>query len=744
VKTFFLRVRLEGSETWQETEIKNTIIVGRGDTCGFVIADRLASRQHAQISIKNDEAYLVDLHSSNGTKILGQRILSDVPRKLAEGDYFSIGHALCQVVSNKTDNPYRLWYRIEDQAWQEVTFLEELIIGRGDDVGLKVQEGHISRNHAVIKVSGGNFYLQDLGSQNGTYLEGQQLAANQPVQIYPGQYFKIGRATFTVVNVEKQVAFHQTVADLSTGAQAARSAAPVYPSPQISPTNRSKKTVWPWLLGIGGMLMLCVCSVSVGGLYLLDRAAGAALEEMDQVSEIVGDYQEDITDLVDEGINAAEDTDSIIPGEIGETISENEDLVDTAAGIVNEGEEDNSVTSVDGSGLERKWLIMLYQNADDEILEYDITFDVNTAEYVGSTDEVAVVAQLDRYNGSYDGDGDWTGARRYYLTQDGNLEAITSTVSADLGEVDSGDVNTLVDFAMWAVQTYPAENYVLIMSDHGAGWFGGYMDSDNGNEDGIYLPALESALQYITAQSGIGKFDILGFDACLMAELEVWAAVAPYASIGVASEESESATGWAYAAFLSQLVSNPDMDAEGLSRAIVNTFVVEDMAFDLYGWNPADVMADSTLSAIQLDQIPAINTSVDGLAAAMQAVDQSLIAEARTYTRSYLAFDGYEPFYLDLVHFSQMTCNVTNDSGICSAAAIIEDTVNNAIIIEKHGSGMDGSNGVTFYFPDSDFFEITKDNSYGYAYRAHAYRFTEASVWDEFLDFHYQVIERMP
>lgn len=743
VKTFFLRVRVEGENTWEEAEIFETLVIGRSEDCDFVLADRLASRKHAHVAIKNGEPYLTDLNSSNGTKINGQRIQANVPRRLSEGEYFSIGHSLCQVVSSKPEDPYRLWYRIEERPWQEITFTEDIIIGRGDDVGLQVQEGHISRNHAVLKVAGGNFYLQDLGSQNGTYLENQRLAANQPIQIFPGQYFKIGRATFTVADVQQQDAFHQTVADFSSTADI-----PIYrgvvPAQQDYEPARKKKAAWPWLLGIGGILMMCVCVVVIGGLFLLDRAAGIALEDMNQVADIVEENQEEIGELLNEGLETVEEAEELLPEEIEEALPDAEDLTGAGEEVIEDLTDIATETPEPAASMGRKWLVMLYQNADDENLEFDITFDVNTAEKVGSNEEVAIVAQLDRYSGSYTGDGDWSGSRRYYLTPDGDIDIINSTISSDLGEVDSGDVNTLVEFVLWAMETYPAENYALVMSDHGAGWFGGYTDGDNGNQDGIYLPALESALQYITNQTGVEKLDILGFDACLMAELEVWSAVARYADIGVASEETESATGWAYSVYLQQLIDNPSMSPEDLSKAIVNTFVVDDLAYQLYGGNPDNVMQYSTLSAIRLNSVPTIVSAVDGLAVALQNVDQSYVAEARSYTRAYLAFDSYEPFFLDLVHFAQMACMTTTDAAVCGASAAVEEAVNNAMIIEKHGSAVEGSNGVTIYFPDSEFFEVTKDNTYGFAYRVHAIRFTEVSTWDEFLDYHYQIIERMP
>jgi len=136
---------------------------------------------------------------------------------------------------------------------------------------------------------------------------------------------------------------------------------------------------------------------------------------------------------------------------------------------------------------EPEWLVMLYQNADDEVLEGDIFTDLNEAEWVGSTDAVTIVAQLDRYDGAFDGDGDWTTAKRFLVTQDNDLSTLASEELDDLGEVDSGAPETLVDFAVWAMTNYPAQKYALILSDHGAGWVGGW--NDDAPEEGSAEPS---------------------------------------------------------------------------------------------------------------------------------------------------------------------------------------------------------------------------------------------------------------
>ena len=45
-----------------------------------------------------------------------------------------------------------------------------------------------------------------------------------------------------------------------------------------------------------------------------------------------------------------------------------------------------------------------------------------------------------------------------------------------MGEANMASGQTLVDFVTWAMQSYPADKYVLILSDHGMGWPGGWSD----------------------------------------------------------------------------------------------------------------------------------------------------------------------------------------------------------------------------------------------------------------------------
>ena len=69
-----------------------------------------------------------------------------------------------------------------------------LYIGRDPQCGLASQEPSLSRRHAEVFLEGGYAYIRDLGSSNGTWVNGQLVGA-QPVPLMPGQTVYLGMAT---------------------------------------------------------------------------------------------------------------------------------------------------------------------------------------------------------------------------------------------------------------------------------------------------------------------------------------------------------------------------------------------------------------------------------------------------------------------------------------------------------------------------------------------------------------------
>ncbi|MBN1320967.1 MAG: DUF4339 domain-containing protein [Thermoleophilia bacterium] len=397
------------------------------------------------------------------------------------------------------------------------------------------------------------------------------------------------------------------------------------------------------------------------------------------------------------------------------------------------------------------WLVMLYADADDELIEEDTIFDVNEAESIGSSDRVTIVAQMDRYAGGYDGDGDVSSTKRYLLTEDRDLYAINSEESADVGEVDMGDSGTLIDFATWAIRSYPAEHSVLILSDHGGGWTGGWSDDDPESGSSLTMQEIDDALGQIVADTGIGAFELVGLDACLMGQLEVMSALAPHALYGVGSEETEPLLGWGYAGFLQALKSDPDMTGRELGQAIVDGYVFQDARITddqarglLVGaeYTADDVTAElsrtSTMSAIDLTALQDLNAALNDLAVSLVDIDQESVAQARAYAQSYASvFSGdFTPSFIDLGHFVDLLLDAIEDPDVAKAAQTVRDALAQAVTAEAHGAERPGSSGLSLYFPNSAEYSGTF-GEWEIGYTSSVGRFATASLWDDYLTFHY-------
>ena len=617
--------------------------------------------------------------------------------------------------------------------WQEFPLTQnETILGRSADCQLSLQDESASRRHVAIEIRNDEIWLKDLGSKNGTQVGGTRIEANIPRHLTPKEIFAIGAYKFYITQLDLPT----ERGDLPTewvphpAVPLRRPAQPV--APVQAPRRPKAKT--GLLLGIaaalagGGMLGLCLY---VGGNFLLFASQSKPTAT---------------SDLLSQAVNATPGQDATqsnnLPAPVLATPTQ---ATPTQAAPV--------PTQVNPD--KQTWLVMLYADADDEMIEYPVVLDVNEAEKVGSTDRVKIVAQLDRYKGAFDGDGDWTTAKRFYLTQDDDMQTINSQEVTDLGEVNMADPNTLVDFVSWASSTYPSDKYVLVIIDHGGGWPGIAWDPDPPNPDGEWsdfmkINELDQALQKIQTDTGIKKFELIGLDACLMAQLEVFTALAPYARYAVASEEVAWALGFAYTGFLDALVKNPAMNGAELAKAIVSTSIEQDQVLvdaelRVEYWESeisyADVveiqLADSTISAVDLGTVAELNVAVGNLVNAMAKGDQSQVAAARTYAYPFTNMFGdlYPPSFIDLVHFALMVQEKSASADVKQTADALIAAVNKAVVAEKHGPKVSAASGIAIYFPNSTLYGTPGGGYDAYIYNAN--RFATESIWDDFLSFHY-------
>lgn len=146
---------------------------------------------------------------------------------------------------------------------------DQLTIGRDASNGVAINDAEISRKHSRLSFQGGKYVLEDLGSTNGTFVNGQRLAG--PVVLKPGDVVSLGEqivlmydainmdpgATMAAPRRSARVAPPTVVAQPvpQQQAYAAPAAAPVYSGPPVV----RKTNITPIFIGGGVFLFVCMC-----------------------------------------------------------------------------------------------------------------------------------------------------------------------------------------------------------------------------------------------------------------------------------------------------------------------------------------------------------------------------------------------------------------------------------------------------------------------------------------------------
>ncbi|MCK4718542.1 MAG: hypothetical protein KAT70_07720, partial [Thermoplasmata archaeon] len=233
-----------------------------------------------------------------------------------------------------------------------------------------------------------------------------------------------------------------------------------------------------------------------------------------------------------------------------------------------------------------EWTFIVYLDADNN-LEGPGIEDMDEMEFAGSTDKVNIVAIVDRASSEdvgdsdYTGEGDWQGLRIYHVQKDENegvlgeyIEGETVWYSEEEPEIEPnmGDPETLINYTTWVMDRFPAEHYLIDFWNHGGAFWGICWDDSVGDGDALNMTELSYGLDGITNHIG-RKIDVIGFDACLMAQAAVLYQIKDYCDVAVASGFVEPGDGWPYETILPPLVENPSMTPEELGTTIANEYI---------------------------------------------------------------------------------------------------------------------------------------------------------------------------
>ena len=88
------------------------------------------------------------------------------------------------------------WHLVVQPGGQTLALTDELSIGREQDNDLRLDDQKLSRHHAVIEAAGKGWQVRDLGSTNGTGVNGQRISA--PFLLKLGDIIELGDTRLTL------------------------------------------------------------------------------------------------------------------------------------------------------------------------------------------------------------------------------------------------------------------------------------------------------------------------------------------------------------------------------------------------------------------------------------------------------------------------------------------------------------------------------------------------------------------
>ena len=136
-----------------------------------------------------------------------------------------------------------------------------------------------------------------------------------------------------------------------------------------------------------------------------------------------------------------------------------------------------------------------------------------------------------------------------------------------------GESATLADFLDFCVEGYTADHCMVLLWNHGAGAFGYGVDELYGRDYLTLSEIQEAFASSLTADEDNPPLELIGFDACLMSGVEVADALCGYGHYLVATEETESDTGWNYASLASTLAQHPEYNGAQVGVEIVESYL---------------------------------------------------------------------------------------------------------------------------------------------------------------------------
>jgi hypothetical protein len=343
-------------------------------------------------------------------------------------------------------------------------------------------------------------------------------------------------------------------------------------------------------------------------------------------------------------------------------------------------------------------------------------------ETVGSSSNVAIIVQAE-FSTKYTQDMPTSNTSRILVQKDNAAGA--NLTGIDIGNVNMASPEALTDFIKWATTNYPAQHYALVIWDHGAGWKAGKPVSplkgavqDETSGTFMSLPDLAKGV----ADSGV-HFDVINFDACLMAMYEVAYEFNGLTDYMVFSEQTEPGEGDPYDTILAALAATPSMGGQTLASTIVDKYNAFYTTNDRGG---------TTKSAVDMSKLGTLDTKVLALGAELTSdlLSPAVMTTARTSTQAYTGDTNH-----DIGALCDYLATSAVGPAVKTAAAELKTVLTSMVIAnETNGTDMVDSHGLAIYLPLASETNATELANYASLASNKTARASATGTWGSYLD----------
>lgn len=263
----------------------------------------------------------------------------------------------------------------------------------------------------------------------------------------------------------------------------------------------------------------------------------------------------------------------------------------------------------------------------------------------------------------------------------------------ELDSASMGDAQTLYEFLDFANTNYPADKVAVTFWNHGGGSVSGAAFDELYDNDSLDLAEMYQAFNEVwPANTADPALELVGFDTCLMATVDVAAVFQNFSKYLVASEETEPGNGWLYSGWLGELAQNPAMDGDDLGIAICSSYYE--------GCEAVGTAEQTTLSVTDLTKLTPLLDAYEAFgqeALAAAAEDPGFFAQlgrAAAQSENYggnTREQGYTNM-VDLGHLARQTAwMLPSAQGVCDALA-------DCVIYQVGGPYRSEATGLSCYY----------------------------------------------